>query len=199
MRLLKTDIDQLSTTKVSLMPDNAVSQLSFDQFLDLLAFLKSRPAQESLRGVVMDYSVVVTGQPLRLRDAAAWEASAKEIPAKLLQPAAAPSGRLDLTPLLPQGPKSGVYAVTYVYTEKPQRMTLHVAADDGVRVRVGGKVVLEQAEPAIPYPLRTGLKSEVDLPAGWTPIVVKLARNAKETRLTLFLQGEGLRSSARPE
>ncbi len=198
VRLSKDDIDQLGVTKLSLMPDNAVSQLTFDQFIDLLAFLKNRTAQESLRGVVMDYNVV-TGQALRLRDAAAWEASPRDIPAKLLQPASAPDGRLDLTPLLPQGPKSGVYAVTYVYTEKPQRVTLHVAADDGVRVRVGGKVVLEQKEPAIPYPMRTGLKAEVELSAGWTPIVVKLARNAKETRLTLFLEGEGLRSSTRPE
>ena len=48
-RLLKADLDEFGPVKVSLMPDNAVSQLSYDQFIDLLAFLKSRSAQESLR------------------------------------------------------------------------------------------------------------------------------------------------------
>jgi len=49
--ILKEDLDRLATSKQSLMPDNAVSQLTFGQFIDLLAFLKSRAAQESLRGV----------------------------------------------------------------------------------------------------------------------------------------------------
>ena len=199
VHISKDDLDQLSTTKLSLMPDNAVSQLTFDQFIDLLAFLKSRPAQESLRGAVLDYNVV-TGQALRLKDSAVWETLPKAIPAKLLQPAAAdPDGRLDLTPLLPQGAKSGVYAVTYVFTEKPQTVTLSVTADDAVRVRVGGKIAFEQKEPLIPHARPVAGKADVQLTAGWTPIVVKLARNAKDLHLGLQLQGDGLRISARPE
>ena len=49
VRVAKDDVDELSAQSVSLMPDNAVSELSYDQFIDLLAFLKSRSAQESLR------------------------------------------------------------------------------------------------------------------------------------------------------
>jgi putative membrane-bound dehydrogenase-like protein len=49
VRIAKGDLETLRTSKLSLMPDNAVAQLSYDQLLDLLAFLKSKTEQESLR------------------------------------------------------------------------------------------------------------------------------------------------------
>ena len=45
----KSELEELRATKTSLMPENAVALLTFEQFLDLLAFLKDRHAQESLR------------------------------------------------------------------------------------------------------------------------------------------------------
>jgi putative membrane-bound dehydrogenase-like protein len=50
VRLATLDIEDLSPSKLSLMPENAISQLTYDQFIDLIAFLKDRKAQESLRG-----------------------------------------------------------------------------------------------------------------------------------------------------
>jgi putative membrane-bound dehydrogenase-like protein len=49
VRVARDDVDELVPSKVSLMPDDAVAQISYDQFVDLLAFLRSRPEQESLR------------------------------------------------------------------------------------------------------------------------------------------------------
>src|SRR5262249_17968857 len=49
VRIPKTELEELRATKTSLMPENAVALLTFEQFLDLLAFLKDRDAQESLR------------------------------------------------------------------------------------------------------------------------------------------------------
>ena len=46
VRLAKTDVASLTPSKVSLMPDNVVSQISYEQFIDLLAFLKSQKEQE---------------------------------------------------------------------------------------------------------------------------------------------------------
>jgi quinoprotein glucose dehydrogenase len=43
------DLEDLTASKQSLMPDNAIAQLSYEQFIDLVAFLKDRKAQESLR------------------------------------------------------------------------------------------------------------------------------------------------------
>ena len=55
VRVSKDDIDEIGPTKLSLMPEDAVARLSYDQFIDLLAFLKSRREQESLRGMVLEY------------------------------------------------------------------------------------------------------------------------------------------------
>ena len=58
VRVPKTDIEEFEASKQSLMPDNAISQLTFDQFIDLLAFLRDRTAQESLRGIPLSWWVV---------------------------------------------------------------------------------------------------------------------------------------------
>jgi putative membrane-bound dehydrogenase-like protein len=48
------DLEDLTASKQSLMPDNAIAQLSYEQFIDLVAFLKDRKAQESLRDLAKD-------------------------------------------------------------------------------------------------------------------------------------------------
>ena len=69
----RPDVEKRSGARQSLMPDNAVSQLTQDQFVDLLAFLTSKPAQESLRGAVLEYAVAVGYKP-ELKAAEAPEA-----------------------------------------------------------------------------------------------------------------------------
>jgi len=51
-RVAKTEIDSMQASKVSLMPDNAVAQITYEQFIDLLAFLKSKKEQEAMRVAV---------------------------------------------------------------------------------------------------------------------------------------------------
>jgi putative membrane-bound dehydrogenase-like protein len=191
VRIAKTDLDELTPSKLSLMPDNAVAQLSFDQFIDLLAFLKSRSAQESLRGAVLEYAVAVGFQPdLDRQDAIkadAWQPRAVE-----------PDGRLDLGPVLPRG-RSAAYALTYVYSPTRQTVKLHVTADDAVRVLVGDKPVFEQGVPLIPYPRKADAHVAADLEPGWTPIRVKLVTTGKDHRLGLQIEGEGLRTAGKPD
>ena len=50
VRLPLKEVESLEATKVSLMPDNVIALLSYEQFIDLLAFLQDQKAQESLRG-----------------------------------------------------------------------------------------------------------------------------------------------------
>ena len=45
------DLEELQPTKKSLMPDDVVKHLSYREFLDLVAFLRDRRTQESLRAV----------------------------------------------------------------------------------------------------------------------------------------------------
>jgi putative membrane-bound dehydrogenase-like protein len=49
IRIAARDLEEVVPTRQSLMPANVVSQLSFAQFIDLVAFLKDRQAQEALR------------------------------------------------------------------------------------------------------------------------------------------------------
>lgn len=49
IRIAAGDIDEMFESKKSLMPEGVVSQLSFEQFIDLVAFLKDRDAQQYLR------------------------------------------------------------------------------------------------------------------------------------------------------
>jgi putative membrane-bound dehydrogenase-like protein len=49
IKLPMKEIESLEASKISLMPDNALSLLNFEQFIDLLAFLQDQKAQESLR------------------------------------------------------------------------------------------------------------------------------------------------------
>lgn len=62
VRIKRTNVAELAVSNVSLMPDNVISQLSFDQFIDLVAFLKNRRAQESLRGIVLQYQAEIDGK-----------------------------------------------------------------------------------------------------------------------------------------
>src|SRR5207244_13555259 len=53
VRIAAADLDEVAPTKKSLMPDDVVRHLSFNEFIDLVAFLRDRKAQEDLRGMVM--------------------------------------------------------------------------------------------------------------------------------------------------
>ncbi len=199
VRIAKDDLDSIAASKVSLMPDNAVSQLTFDQFIDLLAFLKSRTAQESLRGAVLEYAVAVGFKPdLTKKEAIEVDLDPAGRPDAWHPQPVGPDGRLDLAPLLPEG-RSAAYALAYVYSPTKQRVTLNLTADDAVRVAVGGKAVFKQPVPLIPYPRAVDAKVEADLGPGWTPVLVKLVTTGKGHRIGLQIQGEGLRTAAKPE
>ena len=203
VRIAKPDLEELTVSKVSLMPDNVISQLSFDQFIDLLAFLKSQQSQESLRGAVLDYNVAVGLSP-KWNDKVRFETSLNpltdESVAKLWQSRSVePNGVLDITALLPQKKPSSAYALTYIYTPKKQRVTIALNADDAVHVWIAGKQTFEQKVPMIPYPRPVATKIETDLPAGWSPVLVKLATASKDHHLSLQVQGDNLRIAGKPQ
>src|SRR5262249_22460055 len=123
LRFARTDIDQIAPSKVSLMPDNVVSQLTYDQFIDLLAFLKSRTEQESLRGMVVD--VRVAGPYSANLGVAMPEVKADpaDMTAKWQQVQAEGNGTIDLKGAFPNEAPTGVYVRTFVYSPKKQTVT----------------------------------------------------------------------------
>lgn len=196
VKIARKDLDKLTASKLSLMPDNVVSQLSYEQFVDLVAFLKSRKEQESLRGLVVDVQMTVGG-PKDLK--ATYPAEAKPLTDGKWQPLAAdPSGLFVLKPHLP-GEPTGAVVVAYLYSAKQQTVTASLLADDAVRVTVGGdKPAFERAAPKLAR-FEDAEKFTVELQPGWTPVVVRLSTVGQTHRLGLQFAGEELRTSGKQE
>jgi quinoprotein glucose dehydrogenase len=195
VRLLKEDIEAITASKVSLMPDNVVSQLSYDQFIDLLAFLKSKKEQEALRGLVVEfglasgYSADLKNPKPEVNPDPAVKSMVKWAPVF-----ADPSGVLDLKSAFPTSVAGGVYVRTFVYSTKAQTATVSLQADDPVRIWVNGaaafdRVSAEQAEATFSVPLK----------AGWNAVLVKVTNGAKGHKIGLRFTGAELRTAGLPD
>jgi len=203
VRILKEDLEQLTPSKTSLMPDNAISQLTYEQFIDLLAFLKNQKAQESLRGSVVEFGVATGFKP---------DLNSKEAPEANPDPTATlpgsktgwqvrPSGadgKLDFGPLVLTD-RSAAYAVTYVYSPTKQQVAITVTADDPLKVWVGKTLAFTSPVPFIALPKKVEAKFTVEVNAGWTPVLTKVVTIGKEHRLGLSLNGLGIRTAVKPD
>ncbi len=203
VRILKDDLEQLTPSKTSLMPDNAISQLSFEQFIDMLAFLRNQKAQETLRGSVVEFGVATGFKP---------DLNSKESPEANPDPSAAlpgtkstwqvrptdPDGRLDLGPLVPAN-RSAAYAVTYVFSPTKQRVTIALTSDNPLKVWVGKTVAFTSPVPLIALPKKVQSTFLVDLNAGWTPVLTKIVTVGTQHHLGLSISGLGIRTAAKPE
>ena len=201
VRIDKKDLDEVAASKISLMPDNAISQLSYDQFIDLLAFLKSKKEQESLRGNLLDYHVLV-GVPGDLQATSPIE-KAPDVKAKLdkglkwLPASADANGLLALKPFLPMDPIA-VYTLSYVYSPKKQSSTVTLLTDGPTRVWVGGTMAFERAVPKL-APFIQDEKFTVELAIGWNPVLLKTVTSGATHQVGMQFSGEMLRTAAAPE
>lgn len=187
VRLLKDDLDELTPLQTSLMPDNVVSQLTFDQFIDLIAFLKNRQAQESLRGNVLTY-MFATG--LRTNQLIDWEKAELPDGIRWQLSAAEPNG------LVQTEAKPGVsYALTWVYSPNSQKAVANLKTNaKNAELRVNGKPVSQLGGD-----LHTDFaRYPLELNEGWTPVIVKLVTQAGELHFGIVLEGQELKSSAQP-
>jgi putative membrane-bound dehydrogenase-like protein len=188
IRVAKEDIESLSPTKLSLMPDNVVSQLSYDQFIDLLAFLKSRKEQEALRGLVLEASVAggfsadMKATKPEVKSDAAWTPLAAD-----------PNGRFDLKKQFGSADVSAVYVRAYVFSPKKQEVKLTVEGENGFRVWVNDKMVSGRDPTGMgPDP---DFVCVADLKQGWNVLLVKVANSGKPATLGLRFAGDELRTA----
>lgn len=181
IRVDKDEVESLAPSKLSLMPDNVVSQISYDQFIDLLAFLKSRQQQESLRGLVVEASAAgpvpadVKGQEVEEIDSDKWKPLA-----------AGANGKFDLKEAF-AGDKPAVYLRAYVFAPKRQKATVAIDSGNPWRAWVNG----DTSEPRA--------SSEVQLKEGWNVLLVKVANGGKPPALGVRVSGDGLRTAGRPD
>jgi putative membrane-bound dehydrogenase-like protein len=184
VRIPRERIDSLTPLKVSLMPDNAVALLTFEQFIDLLAFLKDRPQQESLRGTVVEMLATTTPSPLdhRLPDIpdTAWRLAAAQ-----------PDSQFLLDSLLPDANQTLLLRV-YVHTSQPQQAQLLAGGSGLVQAWLNQQHLFPQ-RPTIP------IEHPLALQAGWNILTVQIQRQPQQIpRLTLQIKGQDLKIAARP-
>lgn len=196
VRLKKDDLDVLKPSKLSLMPDNVVSQLSYDQFIDLLAFLKSRSQQESLRGLLLEYSVL-TGEKADLNEVMPLEATPDPAAKGWAVKAVDPNGLLNVKGFVPTD-ATGVYMLAYVFSPKKQTAQATLLADDPIRVRVNGRLMFQRGVVKL-QKFDVEEKFAVELNEGWNPLLVKVVTTGQTHRLGLQLSGTELRTATKPE
>ncbi|HUR54100.1 MAG TPA: PVC-type heme-binding CxxCH protein [Gemmataceae bacterium] len=196
-RIDKDDVDSIAPSKVSLMPDNVVSQLSYEQFIDILAFLKSRKEQESLRGLIVE--VGVTGHyPAEVsatKPEVKGDMSAKSA-TKWVPTFAEPSGVFDLKAAFGSA-SSGVYARAFVHSAKKQTVAAALLAEDPVRVWVNDASAYSRPVVNASAPGEEMFK--VELKEGWNVVLMKVVNAGKSHRVGLRFMGDGLRTAATPD
>jgi hypothetical protein len=188
VRIAKDEIDSLTPSRVSLMPDNTVAQITYDQFIDLLAFLKNRTEQESLRGLVVEVGVsgpypadLTTATP-EVKSEAKWQTVYAD-----------PSGTLNLQSLFPTS-DGAVYARAYVYSPKRQKIGVTANSANPVRVWLNEMSVLNRPSGTAP----ANDPVSVEVKAGWNVLLVKVANTGKPATLAIRVSGEGLRTAGTP-
>ena len=205
VKVAKDEIDEMTAQSTSLMPENAVAQLSYEQFLDLIAFLKSQSQQESLRGVVTDY--LVAASPAQAEQAAleASPAPAKSGAARWQPRAAAMSGGLDLAGLVPPtkpagsaGPAPSMLATFAVFSPSPQKLTLAWSASDPISTWVNGRAATGQVMGAT-GPGAAEQFIEVAVPAGWSSVLARVPATRPAPTLSVRVRGGQFRLAAAPE
>jgi quinoprotein glucose dehydrogenase len=187
-RVAKDDIESLTASKLSLMPDNVVSQISYEQFLDLLAFLKSQKEQESLRGLVAEVAVTgpfpadMTSDAPEVKTGAKWQTLYAD-----------PNGTVNLAPAFAPANTPAVYLRAYVFSPKGQKATVSTSGDTRRRVWVNNLPQLES-------PAASGADAtySVTLKQGWNVVLVKVVNPGKPATLGVRVAGDGLRTAGSP-
>ena len=185
IRVPRADIRELTISKTSLMPAKVVTVLTFDQFIDLVAFLKNRPAQEALRGVATDYLV---------RGPVPAGAKQPEIMQLKPQPVSTqPGGTLNLRKIYPTGDLR-VFAEARVFSPKAQTVTLWLGSDGPTVVTINGKPVGETHPIGLHAPESDRLR--VPLSEGWNSLGIETTNRGADFRLSLRVQGADVRVAA---
>ena len=196
IRLAKDDVESISPTKQSLMPDNVASRLTYDQFIDLLAFLKSRQEQESLRGVVVEVGVAGPFSP-DLKPTQPEVGTGPSIVTKWHAAFADPTGTIDLAGAFPSAAPAGVYVQTFVFSPKEQQAIGWLRTEAPVRVWVNGAASFDRASVK-PVALGTDEVFAVSLKSGWNVVLMKVTNAGKSQRLGLRFNGTDVRTAGSP-
>lgn len=161
VRIAAAELDDVQASKKSLMPDDVVRHLSFNEFIDLVAFLRDRKSQEELRGMIL-HAWAIGPLEFDLQKAQPIEknpnpdmAIVKDGLRLSWRPIQADVGKgFDLRPVIGLAPASG-YLLAYVHSPKEQKAKLKLQSDEKALVWLNGKTV-DVGESVAPLALQQG-------------------------------------------
>jgi putative membrane-bound dehydrogenase-like protein len=192
VRIAAADLEELVESKKSLMPDDVVRHLSFGEFIDLVAFLRDRKAQEELRGMVLTAWAV---GPLDFDLGKAYPLEKNPDPGEtVLTPKqrlnwralqADMSGKgFDLRGVIGREPASG-YLLAYVHAPKAQKAQLQWQSEEKPRLWLNGTRI-EPKDDAAPLALEQG----------WNVLLLRLNNEQGSPFLSArIVGGDGVRIS----
>jgi len=196
----KEEIDELVASQKSLMPEGVVSQLSFQQFIDLVAFLKDQEAQQSLRGMATRLwaagpfaeKVEAIESFESLQDPRQVASPNEKNPVSWQSVSAGPEGSFALGQAF-SVEKASVYVLAFLYSPSKQTATLHLRHDGDARLILNGAIradlQLLRKDHDMPLSLRTG----------WNTLLLRVAIDSDHSTLELVAEGEGLRFATEPK
>lgn len=205
-RIAKSDVDVIEPSKTSIMPDNVVALLNYQEFIDLVAFLKSREAQESLR--TRNYHWWVAG-PYPDDFKTAYPPEDKPDPKSAVtgadgKPAAWRSTYVDSKGLLNLGGVFGGasyvtgYALTYVHSPEEQDAVLSTGSNDQCRIWINGGLVHEFTGDRSAHPDQDKVK--IHLAKGWNTMLVKVINTTGNHHFYMkILEAKGIRFNSEPK
>src|SRR5262249_49243052 len=104
-----------------------------------------------------------------------------------------PTGRLDLKALF-SGVDSALYARSYVFSPKRQKVTVTATGENPMRVWVNDVSASQRSAPG-------GGSEETftaDLKQGWNVVLIKVANAGRPATLAVRVAGDGLRTAGTP-
>lgn len=195
-----SEIEELAPSPKSLMPEGVVAQLSLQEFVDLVAFLKNRPAQESLPGLLTTvwvagpYANTLDASDAPERHADPYHATDASRPVNWTRLGLRADGLFDLGRVLPVEDRAA-YVLAYVHSAGDQQVELVVWFDDELKLLANGQVV-HQSKAA-----HSEERVHVRLRAGWNTLLARLVNHKGEFLFRLSAdapQGKGLRFASEP-
>lgn len=196
IRIAADDLDTVVAFKKSLMPDDVVRHLSFGEFIDLVAFLRDRKAQEELRGMILTAWAV---GPLDFDLAKSYPLEKKpdhhfavvegksRFPWRPVQADMGGKG-FDLRGVIGREPASG-YVLTYVHSPKEQKVRLTFQSEEKLKIWLNGKGVEAKDESA-----------PLELTQGWNVLLFRMNNEQGEPYLAArIVGGEGIRIALQKE
>jgi putative heme-binding domain-containing protein len=195
------DVDRLEESKKSLMPEGVVAQLSYQELIDLVAFLRDRDEQVALRGMLTqvwvagpyEHALTVTDAVEQNPDPLSPPKGPEGETLTWQRLGANPDGLFDIRKVQDVN-DAAVYALAFVHSPEAQTARFNVWFDDELRLIVNGRTVHTSES------VHTDAVVDVPLDEGWNTVLARVVNHRGDFAFRVSIaDGRGLRFSDLPK